>query len=218
MSNSVSAENFDFDQLFALLADYYISCDAPVKKFEAVSAATPFQILISAMLSARTNDKTTTEVIQNWAIEDYNELQGLSAQAIQKLIYPVGFYQQKAKHLSQWHDIIKNRFAGNLPRESQEVMSLPGVGLKTVNLYLARAYGQPLVCVDIHVHRICARLGLTSGNTPQQTEEELSHILPKQFIGDANRYFVALGQTICKAQKPECSRCPLLKICVKKGV
>ncbi len=206
-----------FQQLFSLLADYYRTCSAPVKLFEAVSGATPLQILVAAMLSARTNDITTTKVISRWGITRLEQLRGLSAQAIQKLIYPVGFYQQKALHLSKWYDHIHDNFGGRLPTERQKVMSLPGVGVKTANLYLSRAYGQPYICVDIHVHRICARLGLTSGKTPSQTEKELSQILPQRFIGEANRYLVALGQTLCKAKKTQCDRCPLGGICAKKG-
>ena len=210
--------SFDWDELFSALSSYYRSCDAPVKRFEAISAASPLQILVSAMLSARTNDRTTTKVMSNWQITELSQLQGLSAAAIRKLIYPVGFYQQKAQHLSKWYDHIQRNFAGQLPTQRQQVMSLPGVGLKTANLYLSRAYGLPFVCVDIHVHRICARLGITSGKTPQQTEKELSQILPKKFISDANRYFVALGQTLCKAQKTECDVCPLGNLCARKGV
>ncbi len=218
MQNKKLSGSFDWEKLFSALAEYYSSCDAPVKHFEAISAASPLQILVSAMLSARTNDRTTAKVMTNWGITDLEQLQGLSAGAIQKLIYPVGFYKQKALHLSKWHEHIQENFAGQLPTERRQTMSLPGVGLKTANLYLSRAYGLPFVCVDIHVHRICARLGITSGQTPQQTEKELSQILPKKFISDANRYFVALGQTLCKAKKTQCKICPLGEICPRKGV
>ncbi len=209
---------FDFEKIFAVLAEYYANCEAAVKKFEQVSAATPLQILIAAMLSARTNDRTTTKVMSDWGIERLEQLQGLSAQELEKIVYPVGFYKQKALHLSKWCEHIEKHFGGKLPTNRQQTMSLPGVGLKTANLYLSRAYGLPFVCVDIHVHRICGRLGLTSYKTPQQTEKELSRILPKKFISDANRYFVALGQTLCKAQKTDCENCPLSEFCARIGV
>ncbi len=218
MVNRKLSCSLDFQQIFSALEEYYRSCDAPVKHFESVSAASPLQILVSAMLSARTLDSTTTKVMENWRISELSQLKDLSAEDIQKLIYPVGFYQQKALHLSKWYEHIQENFAGQLPTNRQQTMSLPGVGLKTANLYLSRAYGLPFVCVDIHVHRICARLGITSGQTPQKTEQELAKLLPTKYIGKANRYFVALGQTLCKAKTTQCKVCPLGDICPRIGV
>ncbi len=218
MLSKEQIKSFDFESLFSELADYYEKCTAQVKKFEAISSKTPLQILISAMLSARTNDATTTKVIENWQISELYELDNLTAKAIEKLIYPVGFYKQKAVHLSKWHEIICKEFAGELPANREKIMSLPGVGLKTANLFLSRAYDLPYICVDIHVHRICARIGLTSGKSPAKTERELTEILPVRFIQNANRYFVALGQTLCKASTVDCGNCPITKLCSKIGV
>ncbi len=218
MLSKEQIEKFDFEGLFSKLADYYEKCSAQVKKFEEISAETPLQILISAMLSARTNDITTTKVVENWHITKLDELQGLSVGDIEKLIYPVGFYKQKAVHLSEWYGIISEKFSGSLPADRDKIMSLPGVGLKTANLFLNRACKLPYICVDIHVHRICARIGLTSGKTPAKTEKELTEILPEKFISNANRYFVALGQTLCKATVVDCDSCPIAEFCSKMGV
>jgi endonuclease-3 len=118
----------------------------------------------------------------------------LSVKEIEKLIYPVGFYKTKAKRLKVLSSKINIQYKGKIPSTREELMSLPGVGRKTANLVLVRAFGEKAISVDTHVHRICNILGWVNTKTPEHTEKELMKILPKKYWMDINRYFVSIGR------------------------
>lgn len=151
----------------------------------------PFKTLISTILSARTRDEVTLarsdELFK--VANNFNKLKKLDISTIEKLIYPVGFYKTKAKHLKELaNQIVK------VPKTREELMKLPGVGRKTANLTLNRAFGIPAIAVDTHVHRICNVLGWVNTKTPQQTEMELIKIIPESYWSDMNRLFVSIGR------------------------
>lgn len=165
----------------------------------------PYKTLISTVMSARTNDDTTliaAKRLFNKASNIY-KLYDLSESDITKLIYPVGFYKTKAKHIKELSEKVINEFGGKVPGNLKGLTSLPGVGIKTANLVLNRAFGVPAIAVDTHVHRISNLLGWVHTKTPDQTEKELVKILPKKYWTDINRYMVSIGRQFRSTKKLE---------------
>ena len=149
----------------------------------------PYKTLVSTLLSSRTRDEVTLEASKRLfsVAKSLSELGQLDELEIAKLIYPVGFYKTKAKYL-------KNLNISKVPNNHEELMKINGVGRKTANLVLNRAFGIPAIAVDTHVHRICNVLGWVKTKTPEQTEKELIKIIPESYWPDLNRLFVSIGR------------------------
>lgn len=156
----------------------------------------PFHTLVATMMSARTNDDITVVAAKRLfeKAPDPNTLAKLSEEEIAKLIYPVGFYKTKAKQLKTISSRIIEQFNGSVPKTRDELTSLPGVGRKTANLVLNRAYGIPAIAVDTHVHRISNMLGWVHTKTPEQTEFALMELLPHKYWTQMNNLFVSIGR------------------------
>jgi endonuclease-3 len=180
----------------------------------------PFKILISCILSLRTQDKTTEEASQRLfrLARTPQAVSRLSAEKIQKAIYPVGFYRVKAQRIKELGQRIAEEYAGAVPDTVEELLRLRGVGRKTANLVVTLGYDKPGICVDTHVHRITNRWGLIRTKTPAQTEFALREILPARYWKKLNGYLVAFGQGICKPISPLCSRCTIRPFCDRAGV
>jgi len=180
----------------------------------------PYLVLISCILSLRTKDKTTIEASKRLFLAADNPLamSRLSAQRIQDLIYPVGFYRNKAKVILEVSRKIINNFGGKVPQKLEDLLSLKGVGRKTANLVLGLGYEIPAICVDTHVHRISNRLGWVKTETPLATEEALKKIIPRKYWIELNTLLVAFGQNICLPVSPFCSFCLLKRSCRRVGV
>ncbi len=187
----------------------------PVVELIELQTGDPFKVLITTILSARTKDQTTAAAAQRLFSEvtTPGDLDRLSIDAIEKLIYPVGFYHDKARHLKELPGVLRDRFSGTIPQTVEELIALPGVGRKTANLVVAVAFDKPAVCVDIHVHRIFNRLGYLTTATPLATEMELRKHLPVRYWTTFNSYFVSFGQNRCKPVRPECEGCPVGRYC-----
>ncbi|MCX6705142.1 MAG: endonuclease III [Candidatus Woesebacteria bacterium] len=130
-------------------------------------------------------------------------LSRLAIPILEKAIYPVGFYKTKAKHLHALAGTVLQSYGGKVPMTRSDLVSLPGVGRKTANLVLNRAFGIPTIAVDTHVHRISSLLGWVHTRTPEQTEKELIKILPKKYWPDINRLFVSIGRQFTSKKKLE---------------
>lgn len=156
----------------------------------------PYKTLISTVLSARTNDDVTLEASKRLfkIAPSLEQLGQLEIRVIEKLIYPVGFYKTKAKHLHDLAGNILTRYCGDIPVTRFDLVTLPGVGIKTANLVLNRAFGIPAIAVDTHVHRISNLLGWVHTTSPEKTGIELEKILPKKYWHDINRLFVSIGR------------------------
>ncbi len=180
----------------------------------------PFQILISTVISLRTKDEVTAAAARRLfdAAPTPEQMAGLPAERIQELIYPAGFYRNKAESIKKITRIILDDYEGQVPASQAALMKLPGVGLKTANLTLSLGFGLPYICVDIHVHRISNRLGWVRTEKPDDTERELSSVLPQEYWIEINELFVRFGQSICTPVSPWCSKCPLESACPKIGV
>jgi len=156
----------------------------------------PYKVLISVLLSSRTLDTTTLKAARRLfeKAPDIKKLKTLSTNQIRKLIYPVGFYRNKARQLKSLAGMIIKEFAGRIPEAREELIKLPGVGRKTANLVLNRAFAKPAIAVDTHVHKISNMLGWVRTKTPEETEKVLGRILPKKYWSGVNRLFVSIGQ------------------------
>lgn len=163
----------------------------------------PYKTLVSTLLSSRTRDEVTLKAAKRLFKEAPNiEMLGrLDTKILEKLIYPVGFYKTKAKYLKHLAKNILTRHGGKVPKTREKLMSLPGVGRKTANLVLNRAFGICAIAVDTHVHRITNLLGWVKTKTPQETEKALTKILPKKYWTDINKLFVSVGRNFRSQKK-----------------
>jgi len=209
----------DIDAVIGILRDAYNRFKEPVVTLVA-KKRDPYRVLVSTVLSLRTKDATTLEASNRLfkKAPTVYHLQKLKEEEIEKLIYPVGFYRTKAKNLKKIASIIIEKHNGEVPRRMEELLALPNVGRKTANLVLAKGYGIPAICVDIHVHRISNRLGFISTKTPFETEMKLRELLPKKYWIEYNDLMVPFGQNICTPVSPHCSSCPLYVYCDRVGV
>ena len=175
----------------------------------------PFIVLIACILSLRTNDKTTypaTLRMLNLG-KTPKDFLNVKLEDLEKAIYPVGFYKNKAKQILDIANELFYKYNSIVPKEIDELTKFKGVGRKTANLVQSKGYNLPSICVDVHVHRISNRLGFVSTTTPEETEFALKENLPKKSWSEINTLFVTLGQNICKPTKPDCSKCSLTEYC-----
>ena len=181
------------------------------------SFCNPYLVLISCILSLRTNDKTTYPATLRMLTlaKTPREMKNIDEEKLAKAIYPVGFYANKAKQIIELSRIIDEDLDGKVPDEIEDLCKFNGVGRKTANLVLARGFNKPAICVDVHVHRIFNRLGYVCTKTPEETEFALRKKLPKKHWIDINTLLVTHGQNICKPIKPNCGICPIEKFCKK---
>lgn len=175
----------------------------------------PFRVLISTVLSTRTQDPVTAAASARLfeRAPGPESLARLSPRAIEKLIYPVGFYHTKAALLPGLARTLIERWNGQVPNTLEELVSLPGVGRKVANIVLSKGFGIPAVAVDTHVLRISNRLGLVRAKTPEQTEQRLRKLLPERYWIEWNTLLVAHGQTVCRPLSPLCDSCQVRRWC-----
>jgi len=209
---------------------------APIIELIEAQTHDPFCVLVGTILSARTKDACTAGAVKRlfsmgkrpkaekrspdrFSKKDRlppftpTDLERLSLGEIEKLIYPVGFYHDKARHLKELPKVLKEKFGGVLPRTVEELCELPGVGRKTANLTVAVGFDLPAICVDVHVHRICNWLKLVKTSKPVETEMALRKILPVRYWKTWNSHLVSFGQTRCDPVRPKCDGCPIAAWC-----
>jgi endonuclease III len=194
--------------------------ETPIVTLMAETYASPFRVLISCILSLRTQDQTTAVASKNlFALADTPEtMRRLSEQKIAKTIYPVGFYRTKAKVIRDICETLVRDYRGAVPDEIDELLKLKGVGRKTANLVVTLGYRKPGICVDTHVHRISNRWGYVRTKDPKETEFALRAKLPRQYWIEYNDLLVTFGQQLCRPISPQCTICPVEKFCEKVGV
>jgi endonuclease III len=192
----------------------------PVVTLIAEASDSPFKVLISCILSLRTQDSTTAQASRRlFALADSPEtMVRLSAKKIEQVIFPVGFYRTKAKTILEICRNLNENYRGRVPDEIDEVLKFKGVGRKTANLVVTLGYNKPGICVDTHVHRISNRWGYVKTATPEKTEVALRQKLPKQYWIEYNDLLVSFGQHLCRPISPLCSQCPVAKYCSQIGV
>jgi endonuclease III len=219
MENSQYNSQENIEKIMKTLKSYYPSTEKTTLNRMRTNPEA-FKILISCLLSLRTQDKNT-EISSRRLFEVADtpqEIIKLPTDQLEKLIFSSGYYKNKARTLKHVSEVILKYYHGKVPDTKEELMSINGIGPKTANIVLAFAYGKNVLPIDTHCHRIPNRLGWIKTKTPVQTEEELGKILPKRYWRDFNAIFVQFGKTICVPISPKCSICPVKKYCPKVGV
>lgn len=176
---------------------------------------TPFQLLISTVLSAQTTDVQVNKVMP--AIyetrpepEDWLEL---TVAEIQDLIKTIGLYKTKANNIYKLVRELISRFDGEVPATMEELITLPGVGRKTANVVLATAFNVPAIAVDTHVFRLANRIGITNEKDVNRTEKALMKSLDKELWIEAHHLLIFHGRRCCTARNPKCEECPITEYC-----
>jgi len=192
-----------------------------VEKIAQESQEDPFEVLISTMLSAQTRDPVTAAASARLfsVARTPRTMAKLTELQIEKLIYPVSFYRNKAAHVKETCRILVGRFRGRVPATMEELLMLPGVGRKTANLVLILSFKSlKNICVDTHVHRISNRLGWVRTRTPEETEQALYKSTSARWWPYINLYLVTWGQNVCRPLYPRCGACLIRAHCPQIGV
>lgn len=206
----------DIPRLVKILKREFSSHPAPIIELIEAQTNDPFCVLVGTILSSRTKDACTAGAVKRLFGAGGNTPEGLerlSVAKLEKLIYPVGFYRAKARHLKKLPCVLREKFGSVLPHTVEELCELPGVGRKTANLTVAVGFNLPAICVDVHVHRISNRLGLIKTATPFESEMALRKILPEKYWMTWNSHLVSFGQTRCGPIRPKCGDCPIAEFC-----
>lgn len=192
-----------------------------VEKISEATQEDPFQVLIATLLSAQTKDAVTASASARlFRVADTPQaMVKLTIARIERLIYPVSFYRNKARHVKECCRQILENFGGVVPDTMDGLLTLAGVGRKTANLVLILSHASKSnICVDTHVHRISNRLGWVKTRTPEETEHALYKVIPKKWWPDVNLYLVTWGQNVCKPVYPRCRVCVVSPECPRIGV
>jgi endonuclease-3 len=207
-------------EAMAILRREVPNWDVPVITLNAQDDHDPYRVLISTILSLRTQDQTTAKASKRlFDLADTPQaMVQLDRQTIEQAIYPVGFYRTKAPQIVDISQRLLDEFDGMVPDDIETLITFHGVGRKTANLVLSEGYGLPAICVDTHVHRISNRWGYVKTKDPLATEMALRKKLPKDYWIEYNPTLVALGQQVCKPTSPICSACPVAAFCKRIDV
>jgi endonuclease-3 len=178
-----------------------------------------FQCLVGTVLSARTRDENTSRAARALfgRYPDARSLAGAPVRDIERLIRPSGFYRVKARRIKELAGLLLRKHGGKVPEDMDELVRLPGVGRKTAGCVMVYSFRKPQIPVDVHVHRISNRIGLVKTRTPEQTESELMRVVPRRYWTTLNHLFVRFGQQLCRPLRPECWRCPVVRVCEYPG-
>lgn len=182
--------------------------------------ATPYEILIASLLSARTFDTTTTVVYPELfkLANTPEKMLTLAETEIERVIRRVAFSHAKAKQVLGLSKILIEIYDGRVPETIEELDELPGVGRKIANLTVTMAFDKPGITVDTHVHRIVNRWGYVRAKTPDETEVVLREKLPHAYWIEINGLLIPFGQNICRPTNPICSKCPIYEFCERVDV
>ncbi len=192
-----------------------------IEKISDAQQDDPFQVLIATLLSARTQDATTLAASTRLfaRARTPRTVAALSVKEIERLIYPVSFYRNKARHVKAACQRLLSAYGGRVPSSLEEMVTLPGVGRKTASLVMILAFQSTQhICVDIHVHRISNRLGWVKTTTPAATEQALYAATDARWWKYLNLYLVTWGQNTCRPVYPRCDDCAIVADCPRLGV
>ena len=175
-----------------------------------------FTLLTSVVLSAQCTDVNVNNVTRNIYKKYFTPKHfiDLGIIKIKKMIKSIGLFNVKAKNLYNLSKILIEKHQGKVPNSFSHLINLPGVGRKTANVVLNEAFNKPTIAVDTHVFRVSNRTGLTKGKNPDQVEEQLLKIIPKEYLKKAHHLILLHGRYTCKARNPLCSECIINKICL----
>lgn len=178
----------------------------------------PFQLLLAVILSAQTTDKQvnkTTEKLFKKVKEPVDVLQ-MTIEQLEEALQGCGLNRQKSRQIMEASRILREKHRGEVPRAAEDLLELPGVGRKTVNVILNNAFGIPAFAVDTHVGRVARRLGLTREKDPYKVEKDLCRLIPRELWGQTHHRLIAHGRQVCRARKPLCESCFLNLYCPRR--
>lgn len=216
----------EWDDLFSVLESWRAEIiagpggDPSVTAIAERTGQDPWAVLVSTIISLRTKDAVTlaaSERLLSRAPDAASTLR-TPEDEIAAMIYPAGFFRNKAASIRKIAAIVSDKYGGRVPDSAEALLELPGVGLKTANLVLSEAFGIDAICVDVHVHRISNRTGWIETDRPDESEESLRSVLPRRYWKRINALLVLYGQRICTPTSPKCSECVIGKFCVRRGV
>jgi endonuclease-3 len=211
---------FDIHRAINILREEYCFWKTPAVTIVAQCDGSPFKVLVSCIISLRTKDEVTAQASKRLfeRADTPETMQSIPVDEVADLIYPAGFYRNKALQIVDISKRLMVEYGGSVPDEIDELLKFKGVGRKTANLVVTLGFGKPGICVDTHVHRICNRWGYVSTRSPDETEAILRKILPTEYWINSNDLLVAFGQNHCHPVSPCCSDCRLAEMCAKVGV
>jgi endonuclease-3 len=186
-----------------------------LKSLQTQEDGDPYKILIGTILSARTRDETTTNVVKMLfsRFKNPDELSKANLNEIKELIKKIGFYNVKAIRIKEVSKILVEKYNSKVPSNLEDLLSFPGVGRKTANCVLVYGFRKPAIPVDIHVHRISNRIGIVNTKKPEDTEIVLQKSIDRKYWTAVNETFVVFGQNICLPIRPKCNLCRLTRLC-----
>ena len=178
----------------------------------ALDFASPWELLVSTVLSAQTTDENVNRVtpglFRRWPTAA--DLAVASLEEVESAIFSTGFYRQKARSIIELSRDLMDRFGGEVPAELEELVTLRGVGRKTASVVLVEAFGVPAIAVDTHVRRVTGRIGLTVQTDPVKIERDLKALYPTKAWGGISMRFIQFGRDICDARAPRCGECEMM--------
>jgi len=197
------------EQIFEILDPLY-TLEKTALKYK-----TPFQLLISTILSAQCTDKQVNQVTQT-LFKKYKKPQDFLDAPVAQLegdIRPTGFFRNKAKSIKGCCQGLIDLYGGKIPSTMEELIKLPGVGRKTANCVLGAAFNVPGIVVDTHVKRLSLRLGLTENENPDKIEKDVEKLLPESRWRRFSDVLIYHGRAVCKARKPDHEHCKIFHLC-----
>lgn len=186
----------------------------PVPKPE-LDYYSPFTLLVAVVLSAQTTDKSVNKVTAElFKLADTPEkMKNLSQEEIIEIIRPIGLSSAKSRNILALSKKLSEEFNGIVPSTREELMKLPGVGRKTANVVLNVVFGQHTMPVDTHLLRICPKIGLAEGDTPEKVEKSLIERIPDEYMEHAHHWLILHGRYVCTAKNPACDTCLINDLC-----
>ena len=178
----------------------------------------PYTLVVAVALSAQATDEGVNRSTKHlFAIADTpQKMLALGEEKVRDYIKTIGLYRNKAKNVIALSQKLIDEFGGEVPRDRDQLTTLPGVGRKTANVVMSMAFGISTMAVDTHIFRIGNRLGLAPGKTPDEVEEILMRIIPEEFLYHAHHWLILHGRYTCKARKPDCEHCIIADLCKSK--
>lgn len=178
----------------------------------------PFELLISVILSAQATDTSVNKAtpILFKEANTPEKMLNLGEKALTSYIKSIGLYKTKAKNILKTCQLLIEKYHAKVPNKREELEELPGVGRKTANVILNTCFGEPVIAVDTHIFRVAQRMGLAKGKTPRAIEDQLIKVIPKEFLYDAHHWLILHGRYVCVARKPRCPECLINDLCEYK--
>lgn len=174
-----------------------------------------FELLIAVILSAQATDASVNKATPSLfkLASTPEKILKLGEKKLKELVKTIGLYNTKAKNIFKTCQILVSKFGGEVPKNREDLESLPGVGRKTANVILNTAFGEPTIAVDTHIFRVANRTGLAKGKTPLAVEKKLTEVIPRKYLKDAHHWLVLHGRYVCTARKPHCPECIIRDLC-----